>query len=217
MLTVAAEQVVVEEQLVAGRLACPGCGRRLAPWGRARSRLVRGVGGVGVRVVPRRSRCTGCGSTHVLLPVFALLRRADTVEVVGAALSARAGDPGLGYRRIAAALEVPATTVRGWLRRFAARVGAVRVFFTTLAVAVGVDLVPPGPAGTAWADAVAAVGAVLAGARARFAAEAWVGAVTGWRVACAASGSRLLAPGWPPSPVGGSQHELALASRRLPG
>ena len=41
-------------------------------------------------IVPRRSRCTGCGVTHVLLPVLLLARRADTAAVIGAGLTAKA-------------------------------------------------------------------------------------------------------------------------------
>jgi hypothetical protein len=83
-------------------------------------------------VRPRRSQCAGCGVTQVLLPVVALLRRADAAVVIGAALAAKA--EGSGYRRIAAALGRPEETVWGWLRRFAGRVEAVRV---VLACGVG--------------------------------------------------------------------------------
>jgi hypothetical protein len=84
------------------------------------------------------------------------------------------------------------------LRRFAARAEAVRVFFTGLAIATGVDVAPPGPAGPGIADAVAAIGVLLTATRQRFAGAGLVGAVTGWEVAAAASGGRLLSPGWPP-------------------
>ncbi|HZM68237.1 MAG TPA: DUF6431 domain-containing protein [Nakamurella sp.] len=196
MLTVAARAAVVESHLESGELGCPGCGGRLAPWGHARVRSVRGPGG-GERVRPRRSRCVGCRATHVLLPVFCLLRRAYSVAVIGAALAGKAAR-GLGHRRVAAELGVPAGTVRGWLRRFAARAEAVRVFFTGLAIATGVDVAPPGPAGPGIADAVAAIGVLLTATRQRFAGAGLVGAVTGWEVAAAASGGQLLSPGWPP-------------------
>ena len=200
MLTVAARAAVVESQLESGALGCPGCGGRLAPWGHARVRSVRGLGG-GEWVRPRRSRCAGCRATHVLLPVFCLLRRAYSVAVIGAALAGKAA-LGLGHRRVAMLLGVPPGTVRGWLRRFAARAEAVRVFFTGLAIATGVDVAPPGPAGSGIADAVAAVGALLTATRQRFAGSGLVGAVTGWEVASAASGGRLLSPGWPPVVLG---------------
>lgn len=200
MLTVAARAAVVESHLESGELECPGCGGRLAPWGHARVRSVRGLGG-SERVRPRRSRCSGCRATHVLLPVFCLLRRAYTVAVIGAALAAKAA-LGLGHRRIGVLLGVPAGTVRGWLRRFAARADAVRVFFTGLAISTGVDVAVPGPAGPGIADAVAAIGVLFTATRQRFAGSGLVGAVTGWEVAAAASGGRLLSPGWPPETVG---------------
>jgi hypothetical protein len=127
----------------------------------------------------------------VLLPVGLLLRRADTVVVIGAALTARAG--GAGFRRIAAELQRPAETVRGWLRRFAGRVEAVRRLFTVLLRAVAADPVMPEPAGGAWADAVAAIGAAAAAVAGRFV----VFTVPPWQWASAVSGGRLLAPGWP--------------------
>jgi hypothetical protein len=65
-----------------------------------------------------------------LLPVFALVRRHDVVEVIGAALVAGAG--GAGHRRIAAELARPEETVRGWLRRFAARATEIREHFTRM-------------------------------------------------------------------------------------
>jgi hypothetical protein len=58
----------------------------------------------------------------VLLPVVALVRRADLAVVIGAALAAKA--VGKGTRPIAAALDRPWETVRGWLRRFGARATA---------------------------------------------------------------------------------------------
>jgi hypothetical protein len=128
----------------------------------------------------------------VLLPAFALLRRADLAEVIGAALAAKA--LGQGVRPIAAAAGRAAGTVRGWLRRFGSRAELVRVFFTALLVGAGVDPVPPAAGRSPFADAVAAVaGAAVA------VASRWpgIGTVTPWRVASAASGGRLLSPGWP--------------------
>src|SRR5260370_8166660 len=98
-------------RLAAGRLRCPGCAGRLAGWGRARERVVRGEGGIGWRLRPRRSRCGGCGVTHVLLPVSCLLRRADAAAVIWAGLAASAARA--GPRKIAAGLCCPASTVRG--------------------------------------------------------------------------------------------------------
>ena len=95
MVTVEIDPVVVEQRLGSGGLACPDCAGRLAGWGRARTRVVRGLDGATV-VTPRRSRCTRCRATHVLLPVLLLVRRADTAAVIGAALTARAAGRGIG-------------------------------------------------------------------------------------------------------------------------
>ena len=68
-----------------------------------------------LRVTPRRARCGDCGGTQILLPATLTVRRADSTEVIGAALAAKAG--GAGFRAIAATLGRPVSTVRSWLRR----------------------------------------------------------------------------------------------------
>lgn len=72
-----------------------------------------------------------------MLPVMALLRRADLAVVIGAALAAKAA--GAGYRPIAVMLGRPPETVRGWLRCFAGRVEAVRGVFTGWLRALAAD------------------------------------------------------------------------------
>ncbi|TVS74417.1 hypothetical protein, partial [Mycobacterium helveticum] len=143
MVTVEADVDAVERRLAAGELNCPACAGVLAGWGHARPRQLRGPGGT-LQLCPRRSRCTGCGMTHVLLPVTALLRRADTAAVIVSALAAKAVRRE-GFRQIAAALARPAETVRGWLRRFAERALAVRSTFTVWLRAVDADPVMPEP------------------------------------------------------------------------
>jgi hypothetical protein len=126
-----------------------------------------------------------------------LVRRADLATVIGAALVARAA--GQGHRRIAAALGRPQDTVRGWLRRFGARVEAVRAVFTGWCRALDPDPVLPGPTATAWVDALAAIEAAAGAVVARFGPGA-AGDVVGvpvWQVAVAVSAGRLLTPGWP--------------------
>src|SRR5262249_6246599 len=140
----------------------------------------------------RRSRCMACQVTHVLLPVVALLRRADLAEVIGWALAAKAA--GSGARSIAARLGRPVDTVRGWLRRFAGRAETVRVRFTRLLVGVAPDPVVPAAAATVFADAVAAVVGAGAAVAARWPV---LGAVSVWLAASAVSGGRLLATNWP--------------------
>ena len=190
MLTVEVDTARVERRLGSGALACPRCSGTLARWGHARSRDVRDRAGP-VRLVPRRARCTGCGVTHVLLPVVVLVRRADVAAVIGAALAAKAA--GAGHRRIAVELGRAAETVRGWLRRFAGRVEAVRVVFTGWCRALAADPVMPGPAGSVWADAIGALTAAAGALGTRFD----TGEVPVWAMAAAISNGRLLAPGWP--------------------
>lgn len=114
----------VEQVLAAGRLACPACpGGRLGPWGWCEPRVVRGLEGDRT-VRPRRARCSACETTHALLPAFMVPRRRDDVHVIGAALTAHAA--GDGHRAIARRLGRPAATVRGWLRRLAARAETIR-------------------------------------------------------------------------------------------
>jgi hypothetical protein len=148
--------------------------------------------GPDVQVRPRRSRCRSCGETHVLLPAWCLLRRADAAAVIGVALAHAAA--GGGHRRIARLLGRPAGTVRGWLRRFARRAEAVRVFFTVLLAGTAPDPVMPAGAASAVAAAVSAITGAAAAAGQRW---PQLGQVPVWTAASAASSGRLLAPGWP--------------------
>ena len=104
-----------ERILQAGNMGCPRCPGRLRPFGHGRTRTVRGRGTATLRVTPRRARCGDCGGTQILLPATLTVRRADSTEVIGAALAAKAG--GAGFRAIAATLARPVSTVRSWLRR----------------------------------------------------------------------------------------------------
>jgi hypothetical protein len=123
----------------------------------------------------------------VLLPVAGLVRRADGVVVIGAALVAKAA--GMGHRPIAARLGRPAATVRGWLRRFGARADGLRAAFTALLVELAADPPVLGPAGSAMGDAVAAIVVAAAVAAARL-----LVVVSPWELAAAVTSGRLLAP-----------------------
>ena len=193
-MTVEADQGRVEFRLASGQVDCPSCPGTLRPWGWARPRAVHGLAGV---LRPRRARCRACRSTHVLLPVTVLLRRAYAVEVIGAALLARSG--GSGHRPIGRALRVPVATVRGWLRAMAARCEAVRLHLVQVARRAGVDQPVPAALGSPWRDLLAALGAATAALTGRFGRFGILGPVTGWQVAAACSAGRLLAPGWPPA------------------
>lgn len=209
MLTVNHDPSAVESDLAAGSLSCPRCQGVLRPWGWARVRLIRqGTDTIGdlVTVRPRRTRCTGCAGTHVLLAVHLAARRADTAAVIALAIEAKT-TRGAGHRRIAARLDRPASTVRGWLRAFTTSAAAIAAAFTTRTVRDGPDAAglwpapAPSVAGTALA-AVAAYAGVLAN---RFAV-----AVLPWQTAAlAAAGPFFFSPArWRPD----GQHESALMS-----
>lgn len=184
VLIVADDPVGVEVELAARRLSCPCCeGGVLGGWGFARGRVLRVRGGERW-FSPRRARCRPCRKTHVLLPDVCLVRRRDEVGVIGAAIEAKAA--GGGLEQIADSLAVPEATVRGWLRRFARGAEAIRAHFTCWAHALDPELGRLAPAGSAFADALEAIGV---GAR------AWVqrfGPRPVWPLVAALSGGALL-------------------------
>ena len=182
---VGTDSAEVERRLSAGELVCP-CGGGLARWGYARARTVRGVG----RLRPRRVRCAGCRVTHVLVSVACLWRRADTAEVIGAALRQKAA--GAGHRPIAVLLDRPVSSVRGWLRAFGRNAETVRSILAGLLIELDPLHGPIGPTRSVFADAVEVVGVVAAAARRRLGV---VGAVSPWQLVSAITGGRLLAPG----------------------
>ncbi len=192
-MTVGLDAAAVESDLCSGLLGCPavGCGAVLGPWGWARERIVRGAG----RLLPRRGRCRECQRTQVLLPASVLLRRADAVTVIGAALLAKA--TGAGHRPIAVLLQVPASTVRGWLRRIVVVALRVLAVFAAVAAQLGTEFTPP----AATADPVAAVVELL-GALASAVARRLGGSCSSWRLAAVLSGGRLLTPTGPDLGVG---------------
>ena len=174
---------------MSGVLGCAG------PVGPCPRRRVRDTDG-GLWIVPRRSRCTGCGVTHVLLPVVLLVRRADTAAVIGAGLTAKA--TGAGHRLIAALLGRPRGDGAGLAAAFR-RPGR--------AGPRGVHPLVPGAGPGSGAARAGRVGVGRRHRRDRLAAAAAVGARFGigevpvWQVATAISAARLLLPGWP-APAG---------------
>jgi len=154
MKIVETNSLAVETALVSGELSCPSCGGILCPWAHGRKRVVRLVGFDEHRSL-RRSRCSSCKKTHVLVPCDTLVRRRDGIEIIGQALVESAA--GTGYRKIASRLDRPPETVRGWLRRARSRVEQIRVHFTLWSVALdGSALLLA--TGSAFADAMNAVG-----------------------------------------------------------
>jgi hypothetical protein len=140
-----------------------------------------------VRVWVRRACCGRCGGvTHALLPAFCLVGRVDAVERVGQVLEAVAAGPG-GVRPAAVAVDVPYTTARGWVRRFAGRAAGLAAGFAALAVELGGPAVRP-PAGAAKF----AVRALRAAWQAATGLPGWL-ALGVWRFASVVCGGRLLA------------------------
>ena len=186
MLMVCAEEAMVECELVEERLACPSCAGVLAPWGFARRRSIRLLGGATVSLRPRRSKCRACSRTHVVLPDLCLLRRQYEAAVIGAVIEARAAGC-CGYRRIAAELGVPVRTVRRWLCRFLRNAEAIRAHFTRWAFSLDPELSAIRPAGSLFADALEAIGVAV---------RAWVLRLGGravWSLVALLSGGVLLA------------------------
>lgn len=184
VLMVGTDTAAVEADLMAGKLGCPNCGGELRPWSWARRRPLREAAGLRW-LRPRRSRCSSCGATHVLVAVSSLWRRRDAVEVIGAALVAKLA--GVGHRRIAAELGLAPTTVRGWLRRFGAKAEFLAAQFNALAPRIDADLGRIEPRGSPLADALEAIGVAGAAAARRFGPEPV------WHFAAGASAGRLLA------------------------
>lgn len=144
----------LEAALAAGSVSCPDCGQPLAPWGWARERELRTSAG-GRLVRPRRTYCGRCERTHVLLPAGCVPRRRDCAEVIGQALVAKAH--GAGHRMIAARLDRPPGTVRGWLRAFARRAEGLRRVGVSSTLEMGDGLALARPSGRPFADALEAL------------------------------------------------------------
>lgn len=145
----------LEAALVAGQIRCPDCEQPLARWGWAREREIRTRDRGGRLVRPRRACCTRCERTHVLLPASLVARRRDCAEVICSALLAKA--QGTGHRTIAARLDRPPGTVRGWLRAFARRTDTLRRVGVTWTDQLGDGPWMARPAGRPFEDALDAL------------------------------------------------------------
>ncbi len=180
----------VDEYLAAGRElelsrpVCPGCSGTMTFWS-GYTRSLR-TGERCVRLWVPRARCSPCRTTHALLPAFVLLRRLDTVETIGAVLDDVVDGPH-GVRPVAKRLDVPHTTARGWVRRFAERAEQLSVAFAALAVELGGETVGP-----VVGKARRALAAMTAGSDAAFSLPGWQ-ALGRWRFISAVVGGSLLA------------------------
>ena len=177
------DAAAVETALTGGRLSCPNCASGLRPWGHSVEREVRLLDRSESRRF-RRSNCRSCATTHVLIPEDTLLRRRDGVEVIGAALTAKV--KGQGHRRIARDLDRPDSTVRSWLMRFTSMADELRAHFTRWAHAIDPVHDRLSPGGSAFFDAVEAVGVLGIVAVRRF------GPRPPWSLASIVTGGGLL-------------------------
>ena len=210
MLTVETDPVVVEQRLGSGgwrvrdaRVGWPGGVVRGPGWSVARTGRGRCAAPVAVHRVPGDA----CAAPGGVAGPAGGHRRGD-----------RGGVDGEGERGGASAdrraLGRPPETVRGWLRRFAGRVEPVRAVFTGWCRALDPDPVLPGPAGSAWADAIAAIHAAVRAVHARFGApDATLSPA--WSGRSGRSPSRSRRPGcWPRAGPSrqprADQHELPL-------
>ena len=140
------QYVLCGHEVEVPRPDCPDC---LVPmtFSSGYQRWVRDAG-VCHRLWIARGRCSGCRRSHALIPSFCLLGRLDVVTTVGDALvSVVMGDTGV--RPVAIRLQVPFTTVRDWVRRFAHRAATLAAGFAALAVRFSgkaADLTAPTPA-----------------------------------------------------------------------
>jgi hypothetical protein len=129
----------VDEYLAEGRDVavprpdCPGCAGPMSFWS-GYERSVR-CGGPCLKLWVRRARCAPCRASHALVPSFCLVGRLDVVEVIGEILATVVGE-GVGVRPVAARLDVPHTTARDWVRRFARRAAMLAAGFSAVVVEV---------------------------------------------------------------------------------
>jgi hypothetical protein len=117
----------------------------------------------------RRVRCRACGGTHVLLPASLMARRRDTVEVIGDALHLAA--LGAGHRQIAARLDRPPDTVRGWLRAARRVLEPVRACAARWYVSLDYESGPVLPQRSPLADTVELLALTVRAWRLRFGPE----------------------------------------------
>ena len=129
----------VDEYLAAGRTLvvvrpdCPACTKTMSFWS-GYERSVRHRGRCH-KLWVRRARCGPCRSSHALVPSFCLVGRLDVVEVIGE-LIAEVVKGKSGVRPSAERIDVPHTTARDWVRRFARRAAVLAAGFAAAVVEV---------------------------------------------------------------------------------
>ena len=153
---------------------------------------------------PRRSRCRGCGRTHVLLPADLWSRRRYGAAVVMTVLmlAAQAAAAGRAVARPWAAAPgggrrlVPASTAHAWRSRFAGRAAVMRGELARLLplVSEAEAARPLVPSGSPGGDCLAVLEAVTAG----LARLGPMAAVAAHEAAAHLTGGLWLAPAVPP-------------------
>ena len=139
------------------------------------------------RYIPHRARCRACRATPLLASARTFPRRADDAATIGAALLASTS--GLGHRRIADQLGLPATTVRGWLRRALANHHEIWSIATRRTLELDPMADPFTPSGHPLVALIGAVGQAIAAHVRRLGPTA-----EPWSVAVLLTRGRLLAP-----------------------
>jgi Domain of unknown function (DUF6431) len=215
VVTVRGSAESIESRLLAGVLRCP-CGGVLGPWGHACRRVIAMPGGL-EEFWPRRSRCRGCGRTHVLLPsgLWSRRRYGATVIMAVLVLAVRAAAAGRAAARPWLAVpggrrQVPASTARSWRSRFASRAAGMREQVMRLLplASAGEAARPLAPSGAPAGDCLAALEAVTAGLRER----PGLAAVSAHEVAAHLSGGLWLAPAVPALEFNTSLFHMAVMS-----
>ena len=158
------DTAAARQALARRKLPCPDCGQALKPWGRARERTIRDLGGALLTVRPTGRCCVGLPRSRTSCSMPGCCRAAP----IGRADRAgpRQGRPRTGHRRIAGDLGVPAGTVRGWLRGARRSAVELRVTAIRVIVASGHDVParwPPGELGFALENLGAAASITAAG------------------------------------------------------
>ena len=129
--------VAAGRSVVVPRASCPSCGLVMGWWS-GYERSVR-VGGRCWRLWLARARCRACRVTHTLVPSFLLVGRLDVVDTIGSVVAAVAGGRS-GVRPVAAVVDVPYTTARGWVRVFRGRAQVLWSGFAAVTVELGGDI-----------------------------------------------------------------------------